>query len=65
MVDTEKNLEALEAEAVVEDTDADPKKNVYQWNPSKLSNEAEDLGGSLVKPSDSNPDATKKIKKSF
>ena len=64
MADTEKNLEALEAEAVVEATGADaPKKNAVPAEPSKLSNEAEDLGPAVVKPSDSNPDATKKSKK--
>jgi hypothetical protein len=63
MADTEKNLEALEAEAVVEATAADaPKKNAVAAEPSKLSNEAEDLGPAVVKNTDSNPDATKKVK---
>ena len=64
MADTEaKNLEALEAEAVAEATAADaPKKNAVAAEPSKLSNEAEDLGPAVVKPTDSNPDATKKVK---
>jgi hypothetical protein len=69
MADTEKNLEALEQEAVAETTEqvveataADaPKKNAVAAEPSKLSNEAEDLGAAVVKPTDSNPDATKKI----
>ena len=63
MADTEKNLEALEAEAVAEATAADaPKKNAVAAEPSKLSNEAEDLGPAVVKNTDSNPDATKKVK---
>jgi hypothetical protein len=63
MADTEKNLEALEAEAVAEATAADaPKKNAVAAEPSKLSNEAEDLGPAVVKNTDSNPDAIKKVK---
>jgi len=64
MADTEaKNLEALEAEAVAEATVADaPKKNAVAAEPTHLSNEAEDLGPAVVKPTDSNPDATKKVK---
>jgi len=64
MADTEaKNLEALEAEAVAEATVADaPKKNAVAAGPTHLSNEAEDLGPAVVKPTDSNPDATKKVK---
>ena len=65
MADTEaKNLEALEAEAVAEATVADaPKKNAVAAEPTHLSNEAEDLGPAVVKPTDSNPDATKKTSK--
>ena len=64
MAETEKNLEALEAEAVAEATGADaPKKNAVAAEPTHLSNEAEDLGPAVVKPTDSNPDATKKSKK--
>ena len=64
MADTEaKNLEALEAEAVAEATVADaPKKNAVAAEPTHLSNEAEELGPAVVKPTDSNPDATKKVK---
>ena len=66
MADTEKKLEALEQEAVAEastNPQADaPKKNAVAAEPSKLSNEAEDLGPAVVKPTDSNPDATKKVK---
>src|SRR6056300_2032000 len=66
MAETEKTIEALEQEAVVEAqanpmADA-PKKNAVAAEPSKLSNEAEDLGPAVVKPTDSNPDATKKTK---
>ena len=63
MADTEaKKLEALEAEAVAEATVADaPKKNAVAAEPTHLSNEAEDLGPAVVKPTDSNPDATKKV----
>ena len=65
MADTEaKKLEALEAEAVAEATGADaPKKNAVAAEPTHLSNEAEDLGPAVVKPTDSNPDATKKTSK--
>jgi len=63
MADTEKNLEALEAEAVAEATAADaPKKNAVAAEPNHLKNDAEDLGAAVVKPTDSNPDATKKVK---
>ena len=66
MADTENKLEALEQEAVAEasaNPQADaPKKNAVAAEPSKLSNEAEDLGPAVVKPTDSNPDATKKTK---
>jgi len=39
-----------------------PKKNAVAAEPNHLSNEAEDLGAAVVKPTDSNPDATKKVK---
>ena len=67
MAKTEKKIEAMEAEVeqVVEATanpQADaPKKNAVAAEASKLSNEAEDLGPAVVKPTDSNPNATKKI----
>lgn len=69
---------ALEAEAQVSEVseqetkevvaeankDADaPKKNAVAAEPSKLSNEAEDLGPAVTKPTDSNPDGSKNIKK--
>ena len=59
----QKNIEAMEQEAVVEaiNPQADaPKKNAVAAEPSPLSNSAEDLGPAVVKPTDSNPDATKK-----
>src|SRR5210317_298563 len=66
MAETEKKLEAMEQEAVVEANAANPmadapKKNAVAAEPSKLSNSAEDLGSAVTKPTDSNPDATKKI----
>jgi len=67
MAETEAKIEALkeqtveEANAVNPQADA-PKKNAVAAEPSKLSNEAEDLGAAVVKPTDSNPDATKKVK---
>jgi hypothetical protein len=66
MADTEaKNLEALEAEAVAEAAADAPKKNAVAAEPSHIAsmNNAEDLGPAVVKPTDSNPDATKKSKK--
>ena len=48
---------------VVEMTAPDaPKKNAVAAETSPLSNSAEDLGAAVVKPTDSNPDATKKVK---
>ena len=64
MADTENKLEALEQEAVAEaNAQADaPKKNAVAAEPNNLKNDAEDLGAAVVKPTDSNPDATKKTK---
>ena len=66
MADTENKLEALEQEAVAEasaNPQADaPKKNAVAAEPTHLKNDAEDLGPAVVKPTDSNPDATKKVK---
>lgn len=61
---TEKQVE-VKAETIVEqETVADaPKKNAVAAEPTHLKNEAEDLGAAVVKPTDSNPDATKKSKK--
>ena len=61
MAETEKNLEAT-VKAVTEATAPDaPKKNAVAAEPSHLKNDAEDLGAAVVKPTDSNPDATKKV----
>ena len=62
-----KKLEAMEQEAVLEANAANPqadapKKNAVAAEPSPLKNDAEDLGAPVVKPTDSNPDATKKSK---
>ena len=69
MAETDK-IEALEAKAVDEanspNPQADaPKKNAVAAEPSHIAkmSEYEDLGKAVVKPTDSNPDATKKMKK--
>ena len=62
MAETEKTLEATVKE-VTEATAADaPKKNAVAAEPTHLKNDAEDLGAAVVKTTDSNPDATKKVK---
>jgi len=65
MAETEKNIEAVEAEVVREasaNPQADaPKKNAVAAEPSHLKGDYEDLGAAVVKPTDSNPDATKKV----
>ena len=58
MAETEKQV----AEMTVPDA---PKKNAVAAENSPLSNSAEDLGAAVVKPTDSNPDATKKVKEVF
>ena len=58
MSDTEKQLDKVE-EQVKDAVNA----NAAPAEPSKLKNDAEDLGSAVVKPTDGNPDATKKIKK--
>ena len=70
MAETENKIEALEQEAVKEVSEANaanpqadaPKKNAVAAEPTHLKNDAEDLGAPVVKPTDSNPDATKKVK---
>jgi hypothetical protein len=67
MAETEKTIEAMEQEAVLEANAANPmadapKKNAVAAEPSHLKNDAEDLGSAVTKPTDSNPDATKKMK---
>src|SRR5210317_105859 len=64
MAETEKNLEATVKE-VTEATAPDaPKKNAVAAEPSHIAKMAdhEDLGAPVVKPTDSNPDATKNTK---
>jgi len=60
MAETEKKIEAME-QAANPQADA-PKKNAVAAEPTHLKNDAEDLGSAVVKPTDSNPDATKKMK---
>ena len=67
MAETQK-LEAMEQEAVLEANAANPmadapKKNAVAAEPSHLKGDYEDLGSAVVKATDSNPDATKKISK--
>ena len=70
MAETENKIEALEQEAVKEVSEANaanpqadaPKKNAVAAEPTHLKNDAEDLGAPVVKSTDSNPDATKKVK---
>ena len=65
-----KKLEAMEQEAVLEANAANPqadapKKNAVAPETSNIASMAkyDDLGAPVVKPTDSNPDATKKSKK--
>ena len=67
MAETEKKIEAMEQEAVAEANAANPQasaptKNAEAAEPMKKVGEAEDLGSAVVKPTDSNPDASKKIR---
>ena len=67
MAETEKKLEAMEQEAVAEANAANPQasaptKNAVAAEPMKKIGDAEDLGPAVTKPSDSNPDASKKVK---
>ena len=62
MAETEKTLVEAGKE-VMEATAPDaPKKNAVAAEPMKKVGDAEDLGPAVVKPTDSNPDATKKVK---
>ena len=62
MAENEKTV-ADTVKEVMEATAPDaPKKNAVAAEPSPLKNDAEDLGPAVVKPTDSNPDATKKVK---
>ena len=60
MAETEKKIEAEKDVREATAPDA-PKKNAVAAEPTHLKNDAEDLGAAVVKPTDSNPDATKKI----
>ena len=67
MAETEKKIEAMEQEAVAEANAANPQasaptKNAVAAEPMKKVGEAEDLGPAVTKPTDSNPDASKKMK---
>ena len=64
MAETDKKIEAMEqevSEAANPQADA-PKKNAVAAEPTHLKNDAEDLGAAVVKPTDSNPDASKSTK---
>ena len=61
MAESEKKTESIEEASANPNADA-PKKNAVAAEPSHLSNDAEDLGAPVVKPTDSNPDGTKKVK---
>ena len=56
---SEDKQQVAEKEVVAEQTPADaPKKNAVAAEPMKSLGSAEDLGPAVVKPTDSNPDAT-------
>ena len=57
MSDTDKQVDTQEQVKDAVNANAAPAE------PTKLKNDAEDLGAPVVKPTDSNPDATKKVKK--
>ena len=68
MSENVKNIEATKDQKEVAENTASPnadlpKKNAVAAEPTHLSNSAEDLGAAVVKPTDSNPDATKKVTK--
>ena len=62
MAESEKKPETIEEAAANPNADA-PKKNAVAGEPSHLNPDYEDLGSPVVKPTDSNPDGTKKVKK--
>ena len=63
MAESEKQPETIE-EAAHANPNADaPKKNAVAGEPSHLNPDYEDLGSPVVKPTDSNPDGTKKVNK--
>ena len=61
MAETDKKIEAMEQEvSEVANPQADaPKKNAVAAEPTHLKNDAQDLGPAVVKPTDSNPNASK------
>ena len=62
MAETAKTLVEAVKEVMVATAPDAPKKNAVAAEPMKKVGEAEDLGPAVVKPTDSNPDATKKVK---
>ena len=65
MAETDKKIEAMEQE--VSEASANPqadapKKGAVAAEPTHLKNDAQDLGPAVVKPTDSNPDASKSTK---
>jgi len=61
MAESEKITDAIVEASANPNADA-PKKNAVAAEPTHLSNDGEDLGAPVVKPTDSNPDGTKKVK---
>ena len=66
MAETDKKIEAMEQEVSEQSANPNadaPKKNAVAAEPSHIAKMAdyEDLGAAVVKPTDSNPDASKKI----
>jgi len=62
MAESEKQPEAMQEASANPNADA-PAKNAVAAEPSHLNTDYEDLGSPVVKPTDSNPDATKKVSK--
>ena len=62
MAESEKQPETIEEAPANPNADA-PIKNAVAGEPSHLNPDYEDLGSPLVKPTDSNPDGTKKVNK--
>ena len=67
MAENLKNIEVTKDQKDVAENTANPsadlpKKNAVAAEPNHLSNSAEDLGAAVVKPTDSNPDASKTVK---
>jgi len=58
----EAKKEAVAKEAVANPMADAPKKHAVAAEPTHLKNDAEDLGAAVVKPTDSNPDASKQVK---